>query len=201
MRRITCLLACTFITIVAFSQKTKLNELTVDRPGVAETPFTVPKGMYQFEVGFDYFKRYNGEIYNLPTVLFRTGIIEGAELRLSTKQLLDKTEAVPYNEISPLSVGVKLHLLKQNHGFPETDLLTNLIVPIGPSAPTKNLGPEFLLLFQNDFYPNTAINYNVGVYWDHIRQRNYFTGSFCFNYLPSETVGLFAEYFTYVPDK
>ncbi|MEJ0054876.1 MAG: transporter [Bacteroidota bacterium] len=27
-----------------------------------------------------------------------------------------------------------------------------------------------------------------------------FTGSFCFNYLPSETVGLFAEYFTYIPD-
>src|SRR5882672_7262984 len=104
MKRIWCFLGCTFMITAAFSQKTKLNELTVDRPGVAETPFTVPKGMYQFEVGFDYFKRYNGEIYNLPVVLFRTGISERAELRLSTKQLLDKTEAVPYNEISPLSV-------------------------------------------------------------------------------------------------
>ncbi|MEJ0054875.1 MAG: hypothetical protein WDN75_04015 [Bacteroidota bacterium] len=185
MKRITCLLACTFITIATFAQKTKLNELTVDRPGVAETPFTVPKGMYQFEVGFDYFKRYNGEIYNLPIVLFRAGITNGAELRLSTKQLLDKTEAVPYNEISPLSVGVKLHLLKQNHGIPEMDLLTNLIVPIGPSVPTKNLGPEFLLLFQNDFYPNTAINYNAGVYWDHVRQRNYFYRIFLFQ-LPAK---------------
>ncbi len=199
IKTFTCFWICIFITANSFSQS-KLNELTVDRPGVAETPFTVAKGVYQFEVGFDYFKRFNGELYNLPIVLFRTGISKEAELRISSKQIVDKTEVVPFNEISPLSVGVKHHVIKQRHGVPEVDILANVIFPIGNSSSTKNIGPEFLLLFQNDFYPNTAINYNVGYYWDHIRQKNYFTASFCFNYLPTENVGLFIEYFEYVPD-
>jgi Putative MetA-pathway of phenol degradation len=200
MRKFIGLLSCFFfIGITALSQ-TKLNELTVDRPGIAESPFTVPKGSYQFEVGFDYFKRYNGEIYNLPIVLFRTGITDKTELRISSRHLLDKTETPAFNEISPLSVGVKVHLIEQHHGFPEIDVLANVVFPIGDSAPTENIGPEILLLFQNDFYPNTAINYNIGYLWDFVRQRNTFTASMCFNYLPTEKLGLFIEYYGFVPD-
>src|SRR6478609_1776677 len=68
----------------------ELNELTVDRPGIAETPFTVAPGTFQFETGFDYYSRYNGDVSFLPVVLFRTGLSKSAELRITEKHMIDK---------------------------------------------------------------------------------------------------------------
>ena len=197
---ILILLVSVSITNQVLAQS-ELNELTVDRPGIAEAPFTVSPGTYQFEVGFDYFKRYNGELYHLPTALFRTGISKRAEVRVSSRQLIDRTEAREFNGISPLTVGVKMHIIKQREWIPETDILANVIVPVGSSVQAKYLGPEILLLFENDFYPNTAINYNIGYLWDGNRGKGVFTVSLCFNYLPTERIGLFIEYFDYLPDR
>ncbi len=183
---------------VTFSQ-VGLNELTVDRPGIAESPFTVPRGTYQFEVGFDYFKRSTGELYNLPGALFRTGISKRSELRVSSRQVLDRTEVNTLRSVSPLSIGVKMHVIKQDQWIPETDIMAHVVIPLNPaSSQAKNMGYEVLLLFQNDFYPNTAINYNIGYIWDSNHGKSVFTASFCFNYLPTQRVGLFAEYFGYV---
>ncbi len=52
--------------ILLAQEQDRLNELTVDRPGIAEAPFTVSPGMFQFETGFDYYKRTTGEVYFLP---------------------------------------------------------------------------------------------------------------------------------------
>lgn len=184
---------------IAFSQS-GLNEMTVDRPGIAESPYTVTPGTYQLEVGIDYFKRYNGELFHLPTALFRTGISKSAELRVSSRQVSNRTDGTSFTGVAPLSVGVKLHIVRQDEWIPEIDILTNVVIPINPaSSQSKTLGYEVLLLFQNDFYPNTAINYNVGYIWDSNRGKSIFTASFCFNYLPTSRVGLFAEYFGYVP--
>ncbi len=182
----------------AFSQDA-LNELSVDRPGVADKPFTVPKGTYQFELGFDYFNRSNGQLYNLPTGLFRTGISKRSELRIGTKQVIDRTDANSFNVVSPVSVGFKMHIIQQNKRVPEVDIAANMIIPTGKSTNYSNsLGYEVLLLFQNDFYPNTALNYNVGFIWDAIKGKPVFTASVCFDYLPTPKLGLFAEYFSFV---
>ena len=50
MRKFITFFIINFIFTTAYSQD-NLNELTVDRPGIAETPFTVSPGMYQFEIG------------------------------------------------------------------------------------------------------------------------------------------------------
>jgi hypothetical protein len=190
-----------FAICLSYAQSEELNELTVDRPGIAESPFTVAPGMYQFEVGFDHYKRYNGRVSYLPVALFRTGISNGAELRITSKQLVDRLDGKSFVGVSPLSVGVKVHIIHQNEWIPETDILTNLVIPLGSSAvQPKNIGHEVLLLFQNDFYPNAAINYNIGYIWDGNKQEEIITGSFCFNYLPTSKVGLFAEYYTYIFD-
>ena len=188
---------------VAFSQESAaLTELTVDRPGIADTPFTVPKGMYQFEFGFDYFRRPTGELYNLPTAQFRAGISSQIEVRLASKNVVDNTDVTTFLSVAPITAGIKMHVLKQRKGLPETDIMANIVVPVNPVAgQSKNTGYEFLLLFQNDFYPNSAINYNVGYIWDSFRGKSVFTGSFCYNYLPTRRVGLFIEYFGYVLDE
>ncbi len=190
---------------IALSQeqeKEVLNELTVDRPGMADKPFTVPKGTYQIELGFDYFDRHDGKLYNLPAGLLRTGISKRTELRIGNRHVIDRTDGSSFSGSGPVSVGFKSHVVKQNKRIPEIDIAANLVIPTNdaPSHP-ETMGYEFLLLFQNDFYPNMALNYNAGFIWDQIHGRPEFTASFCFDYLPSPRVGLFLEYFMFVPSR
>ena len=65
-KRIAFLVFSLFLIKLAHAQSDKLNELTVDRPGIAESPFTVAPGMFQFETGFDYYSRSTGKLYYLP---------------------------------------------------------------------------------------------------------------------------------------
>ena len=186
-----------YLFISEVKAQDELNELTVDRPGIAESPFTVSPGTFQFETGFEYYDRANGEVIFLPTILFRTGLSNSAELRITERQTIDKTGEGTVNGLSPLYVGVKVHIIKQKRWIPETDVLTNLVIPLGSGRLQPNgLGHELLLLFQNDITEKFAVNYNIGYLWFNIEQGEIFTGSMCFNYLPTRRVGLFIEYFT-----
>lgn len=183
---------------VSFAQA-KMNELTVDRPGIAEAPFTVTPGMYQLETGFDYYSKTSGEVYFLPVSLFRTGLSNAAELRITLKNVLDRTQIAPLRGIAPLTVGIKTHIIEQRGWIPETDILADVIFPLGSSdLHPDDLGHDILLLFQNDLSEKFAINYNVGLIWDGNTNRNQFTASLCFNFLPSDKMGLFIEYFDYI---
>lgn len=182
--------------------QSELNELTVDRPGIAEAPFTVSPGTYQLETGFDYYNRTNGEIYFLPVSLFRTGLSKQAELRITVKNIQDKTSSTKLKGIFPLSIGIKTHIIEQRGWVPETDILADVIVPLGNSdLQPSQLGHDILLLFQNDLSPKTAINYNVGLIWDGFTNGDMFTASFCFNYLPTRKMGFFIEYFDFLRRK
>jgi Putative MetA-pathway of phenol degradation len=185
-------------SLVLFAQD-RLNELTVDRPGIAEAPFTVSPGMYQLETGFDYYKRTSGEIFFLPVTLFRTGLSKNTELRIAAKNILDKTSTQKLNGFSPLTVGIKTHIVEQRGWIPETDILVDLMIPLSNSEfqPAK-LGNDVLLLFENDLSRKTAINYNVGLIWDGFSDESLFTASFCFNYLATDRTDFFIEYFSFL---
>lgn len=177
-----------------------LTELTVDRPGFAETPYTLTPGVFQIETGFDYFKRYNNKVYNLPTMLLRAGLTKKSELRVNLREVVDEKVDSKAIAIAPFTIGIKRHIIEQHKGVPEIDILVDVVVPIfDNSLFSKKWGYEFLLLFENDFYPNSAINYNVGFTWDTYAGEPVFTANFCYNYLPSDRVGLFAEYFAFAP--
>lgn len=194
---IFCLVVQSFMLLA--QEQDRLNELTVDRPGIAEAPFTVAPRTFQLETGFDYYKRTNGEIYFLPASLFRMGLSSNTELRISVKNINDRTSTQKLNGFSPLTVGIKTHIIEQRGWIPETDILVDLVIPLSNSdLQPANLGHDVLLLFQNDLSPKVAINYNVGLIWDGFSNENLFTASFCFNYLPSDKVGLFMEYFDFL---
>ncbi len=201
LRGKSILVTLLFFSTRLFAQE-QLNELTVDRPGIAESPFTVAPGMYQFETGFEFYNRDSGSIYYLPVILFRTGLSKTAELRITARELVDRTGAEPLVGIAPLNIGVKVHIIEQAGWIPETDILTNLVIPVGTSKLNPDrLGHEILLLFQHDLTAKTAFNYNIGFLWDGFRQREIFTASVCFNYLRTARSGLFLEYFTFSTER
>ena len=186
----------------AHAQET-LNELTVDRPGIAEAPFTVSPGMFQLETGFEYYNRAKGEVFFLPVSLFRTGLSKNAELRITARNTIDRQQLPAVRGLAPLTVGVKTHIIEQRKWIPETDILVDLILPLGKQSDLQppELGHDVLLLFQNDLSNKWALNYNVGLIWDGFSNQSLFTASFCVNFLPTDRVGLFAEYYDFVRAK
>ena len=197
-KRILFIVFSLLVIRFAYAQSDQLNELTVDRPGIAESPFTVAPGMFQFETGFDYYSRSAGNLYYLPVMLFRTGLSKSAELRITARHLVDQTDNNSLRGMAPLNIGVKVHIIEESGWIPETDILTNLVIPIGnTSANSGFLGHEILLLFQHDLTPKTAINYNLGYLWSGYLQREILTASFCFNYLRTSRSGLFIEYYMF----
>ena len=177
-----------------------LNELTVDRPGIAESPFTVAPKTYQLESGFEYYNKSGKDIFLTPVSLFRTGISQAAELRIAAKNIFEKQSGDKVLKgLSPITVGIKAHIINQKNWIPETDILAEVVIPVGNSVFQPDFtGHNVLLLFQNDFSNQSALNYNVGFLWDGLSNKEMFTSSFCYNYLVSKKIGLFAEYFNFI---
>ncbi len=177
-----------------------LTEMTVDRPGFAETPYTVAPHSFQIETGFDYFRRYDAKVYNLPTVLLRAGLDKKSEIRVNFREVVNEKINSKSIAIAPFTIGIKRHIIHQKKGIPEVDILVDVVAPIfNDPLFSKKWGYEFLLLFENDFYPNSAINYNIGLTWDSFAGESVLTANFCYNYLPNDRLGLFVEYFGFGP--
>lgn len=183
----------------AITPTTRLNELTVDRPGIAEAPYTVRPKHYQLESGFEYYNRDNTDVFFMPAMLLRTGLSTAAELRVGVRNILEKHAGSELRDISPITVGIKTHIIEQRGWIPETDILADLIFPTGQSPlQPSSTGHDVLLLFENDLSEKVALNYNVGYIWDGFSVDEMFTASFCLNYLHSDAIGLFAEYYDFL---
>jgi len=177
----------------------RLNELTVDRPGIADMPFTVAPRSFQLETGFEYYRKTNGSLYLLPVTMLRTGLSKAAELRVTVKNIRERRGQKDIRGFSPITIGIKTHIIEQRGWIPETDILANIIIPAGKSELHPDYaGHDILLLFQNDFSEKFATNYNIGFMWDGFSNQQMFTTSVCFNYLPTGRLGLFIEYYDYI---
>lgn len=178
---------------------TRLNEMTVDRPGIAEAPYTMLPRQYQLETGFEYYNRAGAKVYYLPTMLLRTGLSNSAELRIGVRSILERRTAGELKGLSPVTVGIKTHIIEQRGWIPETDILADVIFPTSDSPlQPASTGHDILLLFENDLSDKVAVNYNAGYIWDGFSTDEMFTASVCFNYLPSDNWGAFLEYYDFL---
>ena len=57
---------------------------SVDRPGISDYPTIVPTGYLQIESGLEYYQREDHRALFLPTLLLRTAITKGLEVRLTS---------------------------------------------------------------------------------------------------------------------
>lgn len=180
----------------------------VDRPGVADMPYTVAPRHFQFCNGFDFINRGNWNGLQLPSFLFRTGITHNTELRVGIKNLFVDTTAndlkYPYGYqggTTPISLGLKVVLLREKGIIPQVALMTDIILPFTSAPIYKNSysGHDLYLLFLNNFTKKLFINYNVGVIWDN--GPPIWALSFCLEYQATKQLGFFIEQYDYLPEQ
>lgn len=144
--------------------------LSVDRPGISDYPTIVPQGWLQFEMGLEYFQREDHRALFLPTLLVRTAITRGVEVRLTNRFLrIDSAANSPENEHYYYgAIEVKAVLLREKGWMPATSAMGGF--SLTPETTRKLNGPIWgnyvLLLFENNLHDKVVLNYNTGLTWN-----------------------------------
>lgn len=150
------------------------DKIETDRPDQTETPFLVPQGWFQMEVGFNK-ENQTENIYTLvhPTALLKYGL-QKFELRLEVNEISEHVALVPNSKtttgLSPVEIGTKVSLLEEQGTRPKTSLIAHLGLPFLSSRPfhTPHLAPSFRFSMQNTVTKTIALGYNLGAEWDGI---------------------------------
>lgn len=171
-----------------------------DRPGIADSPFSVAQRSFQGEIGLDYLNRQNTRHIQVPNTLLRAGITKNAELRLYAKHAFSSdTLTEDFNSaLHPIGLGTKITLWKQQKWRPHIGIMTHLYFPTKYSkrAPyMSEMGADIFLLFQHNIGERFSINYNLGGFKAFNASLPLWMSSWCFNYMITPKLGSFVEYY------
>ena len=185
-----------------------------DRPGLGESSQIVRKGYVQIETGgnYEWTSRGDGDLdLYLKSILFnstvvRIGLFDAFEIRLATNVQQDKFEVegsmpgVSYSNntnigFTPFSIGFKARVTNGKGWIPSTALLGNLGIGRAASSEfqTSYLSPSILMPMEWDLSDKLLMTINGGVFWDGETAVPSYFGSFGFDYMLFDKVGIFLE--------
>ena len=170
--------------------------LKSDRPDKAESPWVVPKGHAQIEMGFGVEDTDPGFVYSYPSSLIKFGITNTFELRFYTEYITIQKEPNPdLNGFTPLSVGFKAELGEQKGIMPKASVIGHLRIPgvVSDELETKYLAPILLLACEHDISDAFVLSYNVGVEWDGLSPDPNFLYALSPSLNITDRLGLFVE--------
>lgn len=185
----------------ARSQSADNLHFSVDRPGISDYPTVVPKGWLQLEAGVEYYQRENYRSISLPTLLMRTAITKGIEVRLINKFLrVDSLKENPDDKHYYFGAAeIKAILIRERGWLPATSLLVGY--SITPETTRKLRGPIWgnyaLLLFENNLHDKVLFNYNAGITWNGYEGNTSTMYSFAFEIELSTQHAVFIEQSTF----
>ncbi len=200
MRRLTVVVISIFIATMTVHAQENLH-FSVDRPGISDYPTVIPKGNLQIESGLEFYQREDYRSIFLPTLMFRTAITKGIEVRLTNRLLrVDSAKDNPDDKYYYFgAVDVKAILVREKGWIPATSLLVGY--GITPETSRKLRGPLWgdyaLLLMENNLHDKVLFNYNVGVVWNGYSSTVSTMYSFSFEIELSQRAAFFVEQSTF----
>lgn len=150
------------------------EKIETDRPDQTETPYLVPKGWFQGELGLQ--AEWDGGMLLLyhPTALWKYGISKRVELRLITELLtVERRLIIPGGNdfvtgLLPLQVGAKIGFWEQKGALPKTSLIFHTTIPATASGKFRpsRWAPNFRFVMQNVITDKFTLSYNAGAEWN-----------------------------------
>ncbi len=202
------------ISINVFAQKKDTIHLpedffTVDRPGLADLPYTIQKGNYQFEIGFDYIFRGNNRIWQTPNFLLRTGLSKNLEIHFGTKHWITQNiaenpdERTSKNDIASFMTGFKYAFYRSKSGVFDGAIVADVGLASAYLNEVENLG-RFYWSTQWAIECNTKLthhlyfNYLASYQKSQFKGENIWSYAFCLDIVLNHKWALFVENFDYV---
>ncbi len=166
-----------FITSLFISLScTAQEKIDTDRPDQTESAFTVPRGYFQAEFGFNK-ENTIGKDYSLvhPTALFKYGF-KKMELRLETTISSQYEHVIPEPQwsrgLEPVEIGFKAALCEEKGWRPKVSLIMHTTVPFLSSGVYKDsiMSPSFRFCLQHTTGEKSALGVNLGATWDRFKR-------------------------------
>jgi hypothetical protein len=201
-----------FIPFLFLGQETENFDLITDRPDATESPNTVPQHHLQIETGLNYetFKERNIQIEtkSFNSTLLRFGLLKNLEIRLGwdfeeTKFSINDID--PENVLSgfsPLLIGAKTEIARENKLFPNIGLLVHAYLPIFASTDyrSKTTGLEVIFSFAHTLSEKSSLGNNLGVAWQNDAAGIEYIYSLAYGYSISDRWGTYAEIYGNLPE-
>ncbi len=208
------LIALLVILLSTFAQEEQktLEPLITDRPDQTESPNAIPKGFLQIETGagFETFEKNNIKTENttLNTTLIRYGLLDNLELRLGWDLVEGKTKLNgntlndTTNGLSPLLLGFKTEIAKENGLLPEIGFLGHLSLPFSASTDYKpeTTGVDFRFSFAHTLSEKSSLAYNIGAAWGNDSPEAAYVYTLVYGYSISDKFGAYVELYGDFPE-
>ncbi|WP_233586852.1 transporter [Formosa maritima] len=204
-----------FFTIktMSFSQEQEfLAPLITDRPDQTESANVVSKGTFQLETGTSYETYKNNNIltknFTYNTTLLRYGLLDNFELRIGWDFVEGKTKInnQTTNNVSsgfsPLLLGVKTSIAKENGWLPKIGLIGHLYLPFtaGSDYKPETSGIEFRFAFAHTLSEKSSLSYNLGASWGNDSPEASYVYTIAYGYSITEKIGTYAELYGDFPE-
>ncbi len=172
-----------FLFLVSAFASFGQSDIITDRPTQSSSPYTLPKGYFQIETGFQlqntnsFFGNFNPterqlQVITFNTSLVRFGLSDNIELRLVQETTKTRVRsraggsiisASPV-ELTPTLFGAKIKLMEGEGLYPQVAFLAHIGGPI-LSDLTKGTQADFRFSFQHTLGEKSSIAYNLGGMW------------------------------------
>lgn len=176
--------------------------IQTDRPDQTESPYVVPRGMVQVEVGSAYEEAVPSvSDWVHPTSLIKYGVNDKFELRLITDLGTEKTGGESSTGLRPVTIGFKSVLGEERGILPKISFIGHLTLPNVASAGQKSTyyANSYRFLCQHTLSNKVNISYNFGAEWDGITAIPTFIYTLSTGISISEKMGSFIEVYCFAP--
>jgi Putative MetA-pathway of phenol degradation len=193
-----------FLFTFATASSQEIEPIQTDRPDQTETPWLVPKGMFQAETGFTLQKNdSNSQTNTLPSTLWKYGVNENFELRVITELSINKENDTTVTGINPVLVGCKIKITDEKGWIPKTSLIAHIGLPNAASSKYKldYFAPEFRFVMQHTLSEAFSFSYNLGAEWNGFSPEPTFIYTVTSGCTITNKWGAYVEFFGFAPQK
>lgn len=200
--RIKTILFCLVFLISGTSILAQTNEsIRSDRPGQANSPFTVGKQVFQFQMGNNFNQlidnNYKNQTNDFNSV-FRYGVFEKFEVGIGLDYLSEKSSLGPLssnsNGLSSFSAQFRGNVI-ENEGFkPSVGIQYNVNLPVVSEIyKTPKTAQQLSIATNQSFSENIGFSTYSGLSWNGVSSTPYFFYVLNLGFSLTEKWGMFVE--------
>jgi hypothetical protein len=194
---------CILVLLPNWTAKAQDNIVTFDQPGYSTAAFILPKKTIQFEFGTSYNEITGINETIFPSLLIRVPVLKKAELRFTLNYepqsnifILDDVN----NNHDPIAVGFKYKIAQQKAWRPSLVIMANAFYPVQilNQFVSQEMNADLWLIAHNFIGEKHELFYSAGYTRGNVRLKNMMAWTFCYNYMITNSIGVFAEYFGFL---